>query len=154
MAERLAKLEAWKKKQAEERERKLKEQKELEGAVSARSLLEEIDKRAAGATVALEPQPARSPPPPSPVQPASQLPQDENPPAAYAGKFDPKAIAKKAAASAPTGATTLGRDVALPDVTKTSATLTPSATRLKADSSTASTSSSTGKREIFGLPPP
>lgn len=42
-------------------------------------------------------------------------------PAPYAGKFDPKAIAKKAAAAS-SGTNKLGTDIAMPDIAKTSAT--------------------------------
>ncbi|KAI9800096.1 MAG: pre-mRNA processing RNA-helicase [Sarcosagium campestre] len=114
-AERLAKLEAWKKKQAEERERK---QKELENAGGARGILEQIDKRAMSSA---------TPPPSSTiatVEPSSPVP--------YAGKFDPKAIVRKAASGASANST-LGNDVPLPGNVKASATLTSTATGLKAD---------------------
>ncbi|KAI9819927.1 MAG: pre-mRNA processing RNA-helicase [Pycnora praestabilis] len=115
-AERLAKMEAWKKKVAADRERK---QKELDSAGGARTLLDEIDKKAAG-----------TPLPTSPQSPAT-LNGDASP-APYAGKFDPKAIAKKATASS-TGATTLGKDIPLPEIAKASATFTSSAAGMKAD---------------------
>ncbi|KAH0564739.1 pre-mRNA processing RNA-helicase [Trichoglossum hirsutum] len=128
-AERLAKLEAWKKKQAEERERK---QKELAAAGGTRTLLDEIDKRAAG-----------SPAVASPHSPAG-VNGDASPPR-YAGKFDPKAIARKAATPT-TGATTLGKDVPLPEIAKASATSTSSAAGLMADkTSIAASRSSTGQ---------
>jgi ATP-dependent RNA helicase DDX46/PRP5 len=100
-AERLAKLEAWKKKQAEERERK---QKELAAGGGARSLLDEIDKHA-----------ARSSATASPLSPST--PNGDNSPTPYAGKFDPKAIAKKASTNS-AGAPTLGTDVLVPERTK------------------------------------
>ena len=120
-AERLAKLEAWKQKQAAERDRK---QKELEGSAGTRNLLDQIDKKAQGS-----PAPA-SPAPVSPTSPAT--PNAEASPAPYAGKFDPKAIAKKATASS-TGTTKLGTDVALPEIAKASASLHSNTAALKAN---------------------
>ncbi|KAI9794679.1 MAG: pre-mRNA processing RNA-helicase [Piccolia ochrophora] len=118
-AERLAKLEAWKKKQAEERERK---QKELQDAGGARSLLDEMDKRAAATSKTA-----------SPMSPST--PKGEASPAPYTGKFDPKAIVKKAAAGS-TSITTLGKDVSLPEHAKTSAISNSQAVGSKADKST------------------
>jgi ATP-dependent RNA helicase DDX46/PRP5 len=100
-AERLAKLEAWKQKQAAERERK---QRELTAAGGARSILDEIDKRSRVSPAVASPQ---SPAPPS---------QTATPPE-YAGKFDPKAITKKAPVTS-TGPSLLGKDVAVPDSAK------------------------------------
>ncbi|CAF9935985.1 MAG: pre-mRNA processing RNA-helicase [Heterodermia speciosa] len=123
-ADRLAKLEAWKQKQAAEKDRK---QKELEAAGGTRGLLDEIDKRA-----------QLSPAVASPVAPAdsaveiSDTPLEDNSPVPYAGKFDPKAIAKKATSST-TGASKLGTDVALPQSIKASATLTSNNAGVKAD---------------------
>ncbi|KAI9775964.1 MAG: pre-mRNA processing RNA-helicase [Geoglossum umbratile] len=114
--ERLAKLEAWKKKQAEERERK---QRELAATGGTRTLLDEIDKRAASS-------PAVAPP-----HSPSIVNGDASPPR-YTGKFDPKAIARKATALT-AGATTLGKDVPLPEIAKASATSSSSAAGLKAD---------------------
>lgn len=107
-AERLAKLEAWKQKQAAEKDRK---QKELESAGGTRNLLAEIDKKAQESPIAA-----------SPVSPATPV-ETTAPasPAPYAGKFDPKAIAKKAAAAS-SAANKLGTDIALPEIAKTSAT--------------------------------
>lgn len=122
-AERLAKLEAWKKKQAEEKERK---QRELQGAAGARSLLDEIDKRAAGSSAA----PASQPSQPSPSTPEPDAEESSTP---YAGKFDPKAIAKKAALASAASSATLGKDIALPGLAKSSATLTPLGASMKAD---------------------
>jgi ATP-dependent RNA helicase DDX46/PRP5 len=96
-AERLAKLEAWKQKQAAERERK---QREL-AASGAHGILNEIDKKSELATGA--------PAAPSPGTPTST--------ADYGGKFDPKAIAKKATGAAP-GSSLLGKDVIVPDSAK------------------------------------
>lgn len=109
-AERLAKLEAWKKKQAAEREKK---QKELAASGGARSILDQIDKKSVASPATASPQ---SPAPPGNDAPASP----------YAGKFDPKAITKKAPASS-TGPAPLGNDVAVPAIAKSSATV-PSTT--------------------------
>lgn len=115
-AERLAKLEAWKQKQAADRERKMKEGGT---GVSTRDLLKEIDQKAAAAPAVAS---SQSPTTPSGV----------NSPAPYAGKFDPKVIAKKATAAIE-NLTALGQDVALPKSTKESANLTSSVTSLQAD---------------------
>ena len=124
-AERMAKLEAWKKKQVEERERK---QKELEAAGGPRNLLAAMDKRTGSPSLA------------SPLSPST--PDGTASPAAYSGKFDPKAIAKKATSASST-ADTLGTDVPLAGIAKASATLNSSTTGLIADkSSTAGTRSS------------
>lgn len=117
-AERLAKLEAWKKKMAEDKERK---EKELT-AGGTRKLLDEIDQKANG-----------SPSVASPASPAT--PNGFASPAPYAGKFDPKAIAKKAVASS-SSTTTLGKDLPLKELTKASATLTSSVKGLQADKKT------------------
>ncbi|KAG4442771.1 pre-mRNA processing RNA-helicase [Cadophora sp. M221] len=114
-AERLAKLEAWKKKMAEDKERK---EKELT-AGGTRKLLDEIDQKANG-----------SPSVASPASPAT--PNSLASPAPYAGKFDPKAIAKKAVASS-SSTSTLGKDLPLKELTKASATLTSSVKGLQAD---------------------
>jgi ATP-dependent RNA helicase DDX46/PRP5 len=137
-AERLAKLEAWKKKQAEERERK---QKELAATGGTRTLLDEIDKRAAS-----------SPAVASPHSPAG-VNGDVSPPR-YTGKFDPKAIARKATIPT-TGATTLGKDVPLPEIAKASATSTSSAAGLIADkTSIAASRSSIGMNLFDSIPLP
>lgn len=104
-AERLAKLEAWKQKQAAERERK---QRESAAAGGPKNILEEIDRKSGVSPAVGSPQ--------SPVTPAGHAT-----PGPYAGKFDPKAIAKNAtpAAAAPA---VLGEDVAVPQSAKTSAT--------------------------------
>ncbi|KAJ4272039.1 pre-mRNA processing RNA-helicase [Fusarium torreyae] len=87
-AERLAKLEAWKKK----KESASQKQKEVNPS-QTRNLLAEMDKKASGASsktvspsVSATASPAATPTVASPVTP-------------YSGKFDPKAIAKKSAAS-------------------------------------------------------
>lgn len=82
-AERLAKLEAWKAKQAAERERKLKEAENAAGG-GVRNVLDEMDKMSAG-----------SPAVASPLSPT--VANGNASPAPYSGKFDPKAIAKKGA---------------------------------------------------------
>ena len=102
-AERLAKLEAWKQKQAAEKERK---QKEAEASGGPRNILEEIDRKS-----------GLSPAVSSPQSPATQ--GVDAAPAAYAGKFDPKAIAKNAAQT-PAAPSVLGNDVAVPSSAKTS----------------------------------
>jgi ATP-dependent RNA helicase DDX46/PRP5 len=94
-AVRLAKLEAWKKKQAEEQAKK---KQELDGPGGTRSLLNEIDKRDALTPTTTSPQ--------SPATP------DVVSPAPYAGKFDPKAIAKKVHSSA--SKSVLGAHIAAP----------------------------------------
>ncbi len=111
-AERLAKLEAWKAKQAAEKEKKLKE---LALAGGTRGLLEEMDKKAAGSPTVASP-----PGPQSPAGTAS--------PAPYAGKFDPKTIAKKAT-TVSTAPATLGTDVAVPVKAKQPAKGPPAETK-------------------------
>ncbi|PBP15528.1 dead box ATP-dependent rna helicase [Diplocarpon rosae] len=136
-AERLAKLEAWKKKIAEDKERK---EREL-AAGGTRKLLDEIDQK----TVAV---PAVGSPtsPGTPISLASPVP--------YAGKFDPKAIAKKAGAnSASTSA--LGKDLPLKELTKASA-ITTSVKGLQADKKTTALNTSAlpkarGNLSAFGL---
>ncbi len=97
--ERLAKLEAWKKKMAEE---KLK--KEQLDAGGTRELLKKIDERANASPA--------SPAPLSPViKEASASPSS---PAPYAGKFDPKAIAKRAATEKGTAGAVGTLDSSLP----------------------------------------
>ncbi|KAI2790180.1 Pre-mRNA-processing ATP-dependent RNA helicase prp5 [Penicillium oxalicum] len=105
-AERLAKLEMWKAKQAAERERKQKEQAAVSGG---RGILDEIDRRS-----------GLSPAVASPVPPAT--PTEAPSPAPYAGKFDPKAIVKGAASNgtAPTPAV-LGIDAPVPQKAKSAA---------------------------------
>lgn len=127
-AERLAKLEAWKQKQAAERERK---QRELAASGGARSILEEIDKKS-----------GLSPAVSSPQSPAT--PTGEAAAAPYAGKFDPKAIAKKAAVTS-TGPSLLGKDVTVPDSAKSSATSSSTTAGTQANNLSATASTPSGK---------
>ena len=127
-AERLAKLEAWKQKQAAERGRK---QKELETAGASRSLLDEIDKKAQISTAVA-----------SPASPESS--NDDASPIPYAGKFDPKAIARKATAG-PASVTKLGTDVALPEIAKASAAINSNSTGSKANKTAAPATAPTRK---------
>lgn len=109
-AERLAKLEAWKQKQAAERERK---QREIAAAGDGRDILTAMDKKSGLASGTASQSPAAQAQSPTPE--ATQ-------PAGYAGKFDPKAIAKKANATT-SGPTPLGNDVAVPDSVKPASTV-------------------------------
>ncbi|KKY17695.1 putative pre-mrna-processing atp-dependent rna helicase prp5 [Phaeomoniella chlamydospora] len=93
-AARLARIQAWKEKQAAEREKK---QKELDAAGSARSILAEIDKKFSQSPAYNSP---KSPPTPEVASPAP-----------YAGKFDPKAITKKASTTTASKSGPLGADV-------------------------------------------
>ena len=130
-AERLAKLEAWKKKMAEDKERK---EKEL-SAGGARKLLDDIDNKANGS--------------PSIASPASPTAANNDSPVPYAGKFDPKAIAKKAVA-ATSVANTLGEHVPLKNLSKVSATSTSHSTVKGSQADTKSTAfSSTSKGTGF-----
>lgn len=113
-------MEAWKQKQAAERDRK---QRELEIAGGTRGLLNEIDKKA-------QVVPAVA----APVSP--ETPDKEVSPAPYAGKFDPKAIVRRATAGS-AGVTKLGTDVALPEIAKASA-INSTTTGFKADKTLAS----------------
>lgn len=114
-AERLAKLEAWKKKMAEDKERKEKEA----AAGGTRKILDDMDQKANGSPVVE-----------SPASPATPLSVAS--PAPYAGKFDPKAIAKKAVSTS-SAASTLGKDITLKEISKASATLPSSVKGLQAD---------------------
>lgn len=114
-------MEAWKQKQAVERDRK---QRELEIAGGTRGLLNEIDKKA-------QVVPAVA----SPV--SAETPDKEVSPAPYAGKFDPKAIVRRATAGS-AGVTKLGTDVALPEIAKASAAINFTNTVSKADKTLAS----------------
>ncbi|KAL8687323.1 MAG: hypothetical protein Q9218_006470 [Villophora microphyllina] len=134
-AERLAKLEAWKQKQTAEKTRK---QEQLGVPGGTRGLLDEMDKKAKAspATVA------------SPVAAASPEvtagADGDVSPKPYAGKFDPKAIVKKATAGS-AGTLKLGTDIALPEVAKTSATLNPASTGPKANQTLATAKPSSGE---------
>jgi len=120
---RLAKLDAWKKKQAAEQAKK---EAELEAAGGARSILSEIDKKAELSLAASSPQ--------SPIVSGNVSPVP------YAGKFDPKAIVKKAHISTTTS-DVLGAHVAAPHVPKQSTTSATSATsRMFGDSKANNTS--------------
>ncbi|KAL8986863.1 MAG: hypothetical protein Q9177_003878 [Variospora cf. flavescens] len=134
-AERRAKMDAWKQKQAAERIRK---QEELEAAGGTRSLLDEMDKKANASPVA-----AASPVIDVAAESTTEL-DGEASPKPYAGKFDPKAIVKKATLGS-TGVSKLGTDIALPEVAKASATLNSASTGPKANQSIASAKSSSGK---------
>ncbi|GKZ84178.1 pre-mRNA processing RNA-helicase [Aspergillus niger] len=116
-AERLAKLEAWKQKQAAEKERK---QREAAAAGGARSILEEIDRKS-----------GLSPAVSSPQSPAT--PGVDTTPGTYTGKFDPKAIAKSAS-STPAPPAVLGNDVAVPPSVKPVTTI-PSQVKPKSTTS-------------------
>ncbi|CAL5870887.1 uncharacterized protein PFLUO_LOCUS5128 [Penicillium psychrofluorescens] len=134
-AERLAKLEAWKQKQAAERERKLQEQ----AASGPKNILEEIDRKS-----------GLSPAVGSPQTPAT--PTESATPAPYAGKFDPKAIAKHSTTTT-AGPAVLGNDVAVPLPAKSS---TPSSTAPLAQSNKPAAKASTpfkakGNVGRFGL---
>ncbi|KAJ6131179.1 Pre-mRNA-processing ATP-dependent RNA helicase prp5 [Penicillium sp. IBT 18751x] len=100
-AERRAKLEAWKQKQAAERERKQRE----EGESAPRNILDAIDRKSKLSPVVDSPQ--------TPVTPAESAP-----PAPYARKFDPKAIAKNATNNTAPAPAVLGTDVAVPQSIK------------------------------------
>ena len=114
-AERLAKLEAWKKKMAEDKERKEK----TTTAGGTRKLLNDIDQKA-----------NLSPSLGSPKSP--QPPLDASPATPYAGKFDPKAIAKKAVAST-NAVKALGQDIPIKELSKASAALIPTVKGTQAD---------------------
>ncbi|KAI4266045.1 MAG: hypothetical protein L6R38_008997 [Xanthoria sp. 2 TBL-2021] len=127
-AERLAKFEAWKQKQVAEKTRK---QEKIDAAGGTRSLLDEMDKKANASPVTL------------PSSEASEVNEGASP-KPYAGKFDPKAIVKKATTGA-ASATKLGTDIALPELAKTSATLKSLSTGPKANHSIATVNGSSGE---------
>ncbi|KAL9128020.1 MAG: hypothetical protein Q9217_003214 [Psora testacea] len=130
-AERLAKLEAWKQKQAAEKDRK---HKEAEASGGTRNLLAEIDKRANTSPVVA-----------SSITPAEEC--EPSSPAPYAGKFDPKAIAKKAAAAS-SATSKLGTDVAVPEIAKASATINSNKAGLSANNTAASANGSTATAAV------
>ncbi|KAI0889975.1 P-loop containing nucleoside triphosphate hydrolase protein [Annulohypoxylon maeteangense] len=105
--ERLAKLAAWKKKQEE------KEKQKDPTPGGTRKLLAEMDQKANTATSNSTPTGAS----PAPISPAET--QTTSPAAPYAGKFDPKAIAKKSAPKThiPTTAPKLGVVAGQPSTT-------------------------------------
>ncbi|KAI5296486.1 pre-mRNA processing RNA-helicase [Ascosphaera acerosa] len=147
-AERLAKLEAWKKKQAAEKERKEQE------ARSAKDVLAAIDEKAAAKAAAAAAAaaavaasvPPRAAPATAPASTGTETGSGSDgtvtvttsttiasdaPGSTYAGKFDPKAIVKKAApVTQPSASAPLGVDVPVPQVPKgqTCATTTTTAT--------------------------
>ena len=127
-AERLAKLEAWKQKQAAERTRK---QQEIDTAGGTRKLLDEIDKKEKLMPTVETPA-------------APETPVDDLSPTPYGGKFDPKAIARKAAATSAAVAK-LGTDVALPEIAKGSPNLHSNNTGLKANKTADALNASIGK---------
>lgn len=92
-AERLAKLEAWKKKkESESQKQKAQNPGDMSQAIK---LLAEMDKK----TSMGQPSPATSASPSVALSTAVPEPDSASPAQAYAGKFDPKSIAKKSAAS-------------------------------------------------------
>lgn len=127
-AERLAKLEAWKQKQAAERTRK---QKEIDTSGGTRKLLDEIDRKER-LTPAVE------------IPATPDTPVDEVSPTRYGGKFDPKAIVRKATATS-SGVAKLGTDIALPEIAKAPPNLHPNNTGLKANKTADALNASTGK---------
>lgn len=99
-AERLVKLETWKAKQAAD-----KKLKETQSSAGGLSILEEMDKKAIASPTLLSPgSPASTSGPVSPATP-------------YAGKFDPKTVAKRAAVNNATNVA-LGNDVTVPTIPK------------------------------------
>ncbi|PWY81911.1 P-loop containing nucleoside triphosphate hydrolase protein [Aspergillus heteromorphus CBS 117.55] len=138
-AERLAKLEAWKQKQSAEKERK---QREAAAAGGARSILEEIDRKS-----------GLSPAVSSPQSPAT--PGVDATPGTYAGKFDPKAIAKSASSTpaTPAAPAVLGNDVAVPPSVKSSAAVSTQVKPKPATTASTSSGSLKAKGNVgrFGL---
>ncbi|GLA96824.1 pre-mRNA processing RNA-helicase [Aspergillus tubingensis] len=133
-AERLAKLEAWKQKQAAEKERK---QREAAAAGGARSILEEIDRKS-----------GLSPAVSSPQSPAT--PGVDATPGTYTGKFDSKAIAKSAS-STPAPPAVLGNDVAVPPSVKPVTTIPAQVKPKPATSGASATLKAKGNVGRFGL---
>ncbi|KAI0508397.1 hypothetical protein F5B22DRAFT_404077 [Xylaria bambusicola] len=120
-AERLARLAAWKKRH----EDKEKQKEATPGAT--RKLLAEMDEKANGTPSNSTPTGAS----PAPASPADT--QSMSPAAQYAGKFDPKAIAKKSASKSqlPSGPATKLGAIVTPSSTKPSPTIkVPSASAL------------------------
>ncbi|OJD15973.1 pre-mRNA-processing ATP-dependent RNA helicase PRP5 [Emergomyces pasteurianus Ep9510] len=123
-AERRAKFQAWKEKVAAERERK---EKELAASGGARNILDEIDKKNALSQSAATPEASTTPP------------TSTTTPTPYFGKFDPKVIAKKAAAPSPEPSL-LGKDITVPSIATSSATSSHSIAENKANKSSVSAS--------------
>ena len=136
-AERLAKLEAWKQKQQKTAAEK-QQKEQLQSAAGTRGLLDEIDKKAAASPAnASSPVNVSSPKSPAtPAQPASPLP--------YAGKFDPKAIVKKAATNSASAASKLGTDIMLPGQNKASVSSTSATAGVNANQTAASGTAASG----------
>ncbi|KKZ67268.1 hypothetical protein EMCG_07073 [[Emmonsia] crescens] len=134
-AERRAKFQAWKEKVAAERERK---EKELAASGGPRNILDEIDKKTALAQKVATPEASTTPP------------TTTTTPAPYAGKFDPKAIAKKAAAPSPEPSL-LGKDIAVPSIATSSATSTHSIAGNRANTSSVSASAPSARGNIGGF---
>jgi ATP-dependent RNA helicase DDX46/PRP5 len=108
-------------------------------AGGTRKLLEDIDQKANGS--------------PSPASPASPGTPKIVSPEPYAGKFDPKAIAKKAVSNS-SGASMLGKDMPIKELSKASATLTSSVKGLPADKKpTAFNSTANSKCQIINDAP-
>ena len=123
----------------------------MEGATGTRNLLDEIDKRAAIQAAT----PAASSPTPEPVQqsiakePAvEEATVEESSPVPYAGKFDPKAIAKKVASTH--AASKLGTDLVVPEKFKASAASNSTQNSLKANDSKATAKSTSSKSMFIG----
>ena len=134
-------MEAWKQKLAAERNSKQKEQ----GSGGTRSLLDEMDKKAEIASTASLAEPsAAEPPERAPSNEVEELPE----PTHYAGKFDPKAIVKKAH-TASTTASKLGLDIALPEQPNVSVAPTSETNGVKAGKPTATQSQAQGKSPIL-----
>lgn len=104
-AERLKRTQLWKAKIEAQ-----KKEQELKGG--AREILEAMDRKKVASPTA-----AASPGSPAPDTTASSPKQQ------YAGKFDPKAIAKKASGPSTAGANALGGDVAVPSTKPPPATI-------------------------------
>ena len=113
-AARRAKIEAWKQKQAAEQAKKLKA---AEATGGTRNILDEIDRKAAASPIVGSPAVIVAASPEASSSVAVDTPPNRSP-TPYAGKFDPKAIARKAHASA-TSATPLGADITAPVIAKT-----------------------------------
>ena len=108
-------------------------------AGGTRKLLEDIDQKANGS--------------PSTASPASPGTPKIVSPKPYAGKFDPKAIAKKAVSNS-SGASMLGKDMPIKELSKASATLTSSVKGLPADKKpTAFNSTANSKYQIINDAP-
>lgn len=126
-SDRLAKLEAWKRKQAE----KTKQESQ------AKFSLTEMDKSAASPSTTLTPTAST---PQSPITPIVE-PKSPAPPTV---RYDPKNLTKKATTNAATSAA-LGADLEIPKTIKVSADVDSSATTVKANTQKASFQNGTGK---------